>query len=293
MGRILLMCIVWLGSGEAAPAWAGEGHGRDEAPMVLIPAGPFLRGSPAGQGDPDEQPQRTIELDAFYLDQHEVTNRRYQAFLKATGHRVPEHCCDPGYNLWQGTEIAPALLDHPVVNVDWFDAEAFCRWAGKRLPTEAEWEKAARGADGRLYPWGNEWDRTRANGVAYWAEKDFATPEEAKAWWADSGAEIIERRGIHGLLTLPVTALEAGATPTGILHLAGNVWEWVADWYDPAAYAAAPAKNPKGPAAGEYKVTRGGSWLNHRHFLRTTARDGSRPLMRNHGTGFRCAKDAG
>jgi formylglycine-generating enzyme required for sulfatase activity len=275
----------------SAPAIAADFVGADGAPMALIPEGPFPRGSAAGQGDPDEQPQRSIALAAFYLDRYEVTNRRYQAFLKATNHRVPEHCCDFSYNIWKGTEFPVALANHPVANVDWFDAEAYCKWAGKRLPTEAEWEKAAKGGKRRAFPWGDTWDRTRANGVAYWAGKDFATLEEAKAWWAEAGSEVITKKGFQGMLTLPVEALEYGAAPGGLMHMAGNVWEWVADWYDQAYYAASPDRNPRGPETGEFKVTRGGSWLNDRHLLRTTARDGARPSMRNHGTGFRCAKD--
>lgn len=292
MLRIILVFLALLTLNGLASARAAEVAGADGAPMVLIPEGPFLRGSPPGQGDPDEQPQRTIQLGAFYLDQYEVTNRRYQTFLKATNHRVPEHCCDPSYNLWKGTEIAASLLEHPVVNVDWLDARAYCKWAGKRLSTEAEWEKAARGPEGRVFPWGNQQDRMRANGASYWSGTDFASPEEAKAWWAENGAEVIATKGVQGILTLPVTALEQGATPTGLMHLAGNVWEWVSDWYDPKYYETSLDKNPKGPDGGEYKVLRGGAWLNHRHLLRTTARDGSRPTMRNHGTGFRCAADA-
>lgn len=260
--------------------------------MVLIEQGPFLRGSPEGQGDADEHPQRRITLSAFYIDRYEVTNRRYQAFLKATGHRTPEHCCDPSYNLWKGTDIAEKLLDHPVVNVDWHDAVAYCAWAGKRLPTEAEWEKAARGSDGREYPWGNEHDRMRANGISFWAGTDFGSPEEAKAWWdSEHGATVIATKGVQGILTLPVADLEKGATPTGLMHMAGNVWEWTADWYDPKYYENSDERDPKGPEGGEFKVHRGGSWLNHRGLLRSAVRDGSRPTMRNHGTGFRCAKN--
>jgi formylglycine-generating enzyme required for sulfatase activity len=275
----------------SSPAWATEIIGQDGAPMVLIEAGPFLRGSPEGQGDADEHTQRTITLSAFYIDRYEVTNRQYQAFLKATGHRIPEHCCNPAYNLWQGTSIDERLLDHPVVNVDWYDAVAYCTWAGKRLPTEAEWEKAARGTNGREYPWGNEQDRMRANGISYWAGTDIDSPEEAKAWLdSEQGQTVLAIKGIQGILTLPVTALERGATPTGLMHMAGNVWEWTADWYDPTYYEKAEAHDPKGPVAGEFKVHRGGSWLNHRGLLRSAARDGSRPTMRNHGIGFRCAK---
>ena len=284
----LMLLLIYL----LSPVQAAEFAGQDGAPMVLIAEGPFLRGSAEGQGDPDERPQRTITLSAFYMDRYEVTNRRYQAFLQATNHRVPEHCCDSSYNLWKGTEIARKLLDHPVVNVDWHDAAAYCAWAGKRLPTEAEWEKAARGIDAREYPWGNQLDRMRANGVSYWSGTDFGSPEEAKAWWgSENGSAVVVAKGVQGILTVPVTELEKGATPTGLMHMAGNVWEWTADWYDPKAYENLEERNPKGPGDGEFKIHRGGSWLNHRGLLRSAVRDGSRPAMRNHGTGFRCAKN--
>jgi formylglycine-generating enzyme required for sulfatase activity len=273
--------------------WTGataQGASIPDPTMISILEGTFLRGAVEGQGDADEHPQRSISLRAFLLDRTEVTNRHYQAFLKATHHRTPEHCCDPSYNLWTGTEIDARLLDHPVVNVDWHDAQAFCTWTGKRLPTEAEWEKAAKAGDDRSYPWGVQWERTRVNGVAYWAQQDFPTPEAAKSWWGEGGTDVLAQKGIQGTLTLAVDELAEGATPTGLRHLSGNVWEWVADWYAADAYATSPDRDPQGPELGEYKVLRGGSWLNDRHLLRTTARDGSRPAMRNHGTGFRCAK---
>ena len=285
LGLILLLASL------LSPVQAAEFTGKDGAPLVLIAEGPFLRGNQESQGDADEHPQRTITLSAFHIDKYEVTNRRYRTFLKATGHRLPEHCCDPSLNLWKGTGIAENLLDHPVVNVDWHDAVAYCAWAGKRLPTEAEWEKAARGSDGREYPWGNQHDRMRANGVSYWSGTDFGSPEEARAWWdSENGAGVIATRGVQRILTLPVTELEKGATPDGLMHMAGNVWEWTADWYDPKAYESMEERDPKGPEGGEFKVHRGGSWLNHRGLLRSAVRDGSRPTMRNHGTGFRCVK---
>jgi len=285
LGLILLLASL------LSPVQAAEFTGKDGAPLVLIAEGPFLRGNPESQGDADEHPQCTITLSAFHIDKYEVTNRRYRTFLKATGHRLPEHCCDPSLNLWKGTGIAEKLLDHPVVNVDWHDAVAYCAWAGKRLPTEAEWEKAARGSDGREYPWGNQHDRMRANGVSYWSGTDFGSPEEARAWWdSENGAGVIATRGVQRILTLPVTELEKGATPDGLMHMAGNVWEWTADWYDPKAYESMEERDPKGPEGGEFKVHRGGSWLNHRGLLRSAVRDGSRPTMRNHGTGFRCVK---
>jgi len=284
----LVLLLIYL----LSPVEAAEFVGKDGTPMVLIAEGPFLRGSAEGQGDPDERPQRTITLSAFHIDKYEVANRRYQVFVKVTNHRVPEHCCDPSYNLWKGAEIAEKLLDHPVVNVDWHDAVAYCTWAGKRLPTEAEWEKAARGIEGREYPWGNRHDRMRANGVSYWSGTDFGSADEARAWWGgENGSGVITAKGMQGILTVPVTELEKGATPTGLMHMAGNVWEWVADWYDPKAYENMEDRNPKGPEGGEFKVHRGGSWLNHRGLLRSAVRDGSRPSMRNHGVGFRCAKN--
>lgn len=285
--------LVLAGAGLlSATSGAGASvHDQDE--MAVIAAGSFVRGTPQGMGDPDEVPQRTLYLDAFRLDREEVTNRRYRTFLQATGHRIPEHCCDPSYNLWTGGNLDSSLLDHPVVNVDWHDAEAFCRWAGKRLPSEAEWERAARGTKGRVFPWGDEWDRTRANGASYWAEREFSSAEEAKAWWAEEGAMLLIQKGRQGIATVAEQALPQGATPEAVQQLAGNVWEWVADWYDPSYYAVAPERNPPGPASGEYKVLRGGSWLNQQAFLRGAVRDGSRPTMRNHGTGFRCAQDIG
>lgn len=283
------LILIWVG---LLPAAGRAGAlTLDQAEMAVIAAGSFVRGTPQGLGDPDEVPQRTLYLDAFRLDREEVTNRRYRTFLRVTGHRVPEHCCDPSYNLWTGADLAALLLDHPVVNVDWHDAEAFCRWAGKRLPTEAEWERAARGTNGRVFPWGDQWDRTRANGASRWAERELSSAEEAKAWWMEGGAALLVEKGRQGIATVTEQSLPQGATLEAVLQMAGNVWEWVADWYDPAYYAVAPERNPPGPLSGEYKVLRGGSWLNHLAFLRGAVRDGSRSTMRNHGTGFRCAQD--
>ncbi len=286
--RAVVFALCFL-SGDASGLGA-ESPVTESGPMIHVAAGPFFRGAPETQGDPDEHPQRQIYISGFSIDQFEVTNRQYQAFVQASGHRTPEHCCDTSYNLWTGATVLERQLDHPVTNVDWFDAQAFCAWAKKRLPTEAEWEKAARGSQGRLFPWGDVWDPRKVNGAAYWAGRDFETADGAKAWWADAGNELLGQKGDHGMLTLPVSALPEGATPEGVMHLAGNVWEWTADWYEATYYELAPDRDPGGPAEGAYKVTRGGSWLNHRHLLRTTARDGARPSMRNHGTGFRCAR---
>jgi len=233
---------------------AREITGKDDALMVLVPAGEFFMGS---DKIGDERPKHQVSLDAFYIDRYEVTTARYAKFLEATGRKQPL--------FWnQGRQAAHR--DYPVVGVDWDDADAYCRWAGKRLPTEAEWEKAARGTDGRLYPWGNE----------------EPTPRHANFGKADW-------KGYSTLM--PVGSFEAGKSPYGIYDMAGNVWEWVADWYAPQYYATSPARNPRGASNGDNKVLRGGSWNNVPLMLRSTGRNWSPPADRPLYVGFRCAQD--
>ncbi|TLY24344.1 MAG: formylglycine-generating enzyme family protein [Nitrospirae bacterium] len=131
--------------------------GKDGAPMVEVPAGSFPMGVPQGDrdGGGDEYPRHDVFVDTFFIDKFEVTNGRYLEFVRASGHRVPQNSKNPTRNLWQGDAISDSLSDRPVINVDWFDAESYCAWAGKRLPTEAEWEKAAKGTADRRFPWGN------------------------------------------------------------------------------------------------------------------------------------------
>ncbi|MDO8546827.1 MAG: formylglycine-generating enzyme family protein, partial [Nitrospirales bacterium] len=236
--------------------------GRDGALMVLVPSGEFLMGN---QAEEDAPPHR-VYLDAFYIDRHEVTNGRYLKFVEATRHRAPQHVVDPQYDLWAGTALSQGVADLPVVNVDWSDADAYCRWAGKRLPTEAEWEKAARGTDSRIYPWGNE-------------APSLARLNFSRRW-----------QGVHTLQ--PVGNYEAGNSPYGAQDMAGNVWEWVGDWYDAGAYAAGPARNPQGPSSGSSKILRGGSWTNSAETVRATHRREEDPDMRNSDSGFRCARGA-
>ena len=176
-----------------APALERVVTGRDGAPMVLVPAGEFLMGNEA-EGD---APSHRVYLDALYIDRQEVTNARYLKFVEATRHRAPQHVVDPQYDLWVGAALTPGVADLPVVNVDWSDADAYCRWAGKRLPTEAEWEKAARGTDGRIFPWGNE-------------TPSFARLNFSRRW-----------QGAHTLQ--PVGNYEAGNSPYGVQDMAGNV----------------------------------------------------------------------
>jgi formylglycine-generating enzyme required for sulfatase activity len=243
---------------EAKGGRPAQGHnevvGKDGAPMVLVPAGEFMMGSNDGEGD--ERPVHWVCLDAFSIDKYEVTTTRYAAFLQATARRAPER--------WnEVSHVSDG--ERPVIGVDWHDADAYCRWAGKRLPTEAEWEKAARGPDGRKYPWGNEEPTTR--------HANFG-----KSSW----------NGYTTLIT--VTEQEAGKSPYGAYGMAGNVWEWVADWYDKTYYQNSPDRNPTGPASGQAKVLRGGSWGNNPRAVRSATRNGLYPTDRYDNRGFRCAK---
>jgi formylglycine-generating enzyme required for sulfatase activity len=222
--------------------------------MVLVPAGEFLMGSNDDQDD--ERPVHTIFLDAFAIDKFEVTNRKYLDFVRATGRPYTSE----GYSAMAGRNplIGP---DQPVMGVSWHDAFAYCRWAGLRLPTEAEWEKAARGADGRLYPWGHQApDTTRAN--------------------CDSRLDS----------TMVVGSFPAGSSPYGAHDMAGNLWEWVEDGYDPDYYWRSPRENPTGPIGAPSAVFRGGSWLTPPDMLRSSNRNSDSPARKSRDVGFRCAR---
>lgn len=246
-------------------------------------------------GLPDEHPERRVFVSGFLIDRFEVTNRAYFVFVRSTGHRAPAHS-SPRVTLWENNAPLSGIEEHPVVNVSWDDAVAYCRWAGKRLPTEAEWEKAARGTDGRRYPWGNDWDFTKANSASFWAGRtvDFQSGADWDAFWLKGdGARLSKEKGINGeVLTLPVGTFPQGASPYGALDMAGNASEWIADWFDPNYYREAPLTDPPGPARGAIKAMRGGSWLKPAVSLRTTDRDWGVMDSRPSGTGFRCAKDA-
>ncbi|MEE9274458.1 MAG: SUMF1/EgtB/PvdO family nonheme iron enzyme [bacterium] len=248
---------------------------RDESPMSLVPAGTFYRGReapvpiPRGEEPPDSSPGRTLYLDAFYIDRFEVSNDAYARFVAETGHPFPR--LRGGGPRWGGDwsrfswkKGRPPLGagDLPVTLVSWFDAEAYCAWVGKRLPTEAEWEKAARGTDRRVYPWGDAFAAGRAN-----AGKKYEGP-------------------------VPGGSFPGGASPYGVMDMAGNVAEWVSDYYDPAYYAVAPARNPKGPARGGLRSARGGYWSQPPEVARTDRRFSGPPAGRHGGVGFRCARPA-
>ncbi len=266
---MMLMGIVLV----AAPAvTVAEGlekevKGKDGAPMVLIPEGSFPMGVPHGDrdGGRDEYPRHDVFVNNFYIDKFELTNGRYLEFVKATNHRVPQNPKNATRNLWQGDTITESLTDRPVVNVDWADANAYCQWAGKRLPTEAEWEKAAKGTADRRFPWGNvEPTNKHLNFNQQWiGEKTL----------------------------MPVGSYELGKSPFGVYDMAGNVWEWVNDWYDAKYYEKSPAKNPTGPETGTKRVLRGSGWQNETPTVRIFTRVDSDPTIRNESTGFRCAMD--
>ncbi len=240
---------------------AKEITGKDGAPMVLVPAGRFTMGS--NDGSADEKPQREVELDAFYIDKYEVTTSRYAKFFQTIGWETPRY--------WSDTVLV-SQGDRPVVGVTWDDAKAYCEKYGKRLPTEAEWEKAARGTDGRTYPWGNsDPDSSRANFDRY-----------TISWKTD----------LYSKRLKPVGNYEAGESPYGAYDMAGNVGEWVADWYDKNYYKNSPRKNPRGPSSGKERVIRGGSWYNDSWILRAAHRSVNRPSDRVGEIGFRCAQDA-
>jgi formylglycine-generating enzyme required for sulfatase activity len=229
----------------------------DEAPMAHIPAGGFWMGVEGTIGLEDERPRHRVWLDVFSIDRFEVTTGRYSRFLSATDRPAPP--------FWDTVKLE-RHGDRPVIGVDWEDAAAYCRWAGKRLPTEAEWEKAARGTDERLYPWGNE----------------KPTPELANF--------ALGARFSYDQVLMPVGHYPKGAGPYGLHDMAGNVWEWVQDWYDGAYYEKSPERNPTGPETGQFKVLRGGSWSELPKYLLTYGRFKLPPGTRNSYTGFRCAK---
>jgi formylglycine-generating enzyme required for sulfatase activity/serine/threonine protein kinase len=232
-------------SGPPADAHAGDPWTRpaDGAVMVYIPAGEFLMGSTDDDSNAvrDERPQHTVYLDAFWIDRTEVTNAQYASCVAAGA-------CEQAGN-WDNSDLNGP--DQPVVNVSWYDAHAYAAWVGGRLPTEAEWEKAARGASGRLYPWGP--DLPDCNRAAY---RDCV----------DNPVAV----GSH----------PAGASPYGVLDMAGNVAEWVADWHLGDYYAQSPGRNPQGPDSGAFRVVRGGAYSDGQSFLRCAGRVSADPNFR-------------
>jgi len=259
----------------------------DGASLVYIPSGEFRMGT--DDGAKDEGPAHTVYLDAFWIDQFEVTTRQFQQFVDNSGHRTTaedegwSHTWTGGSDVWTETAGAQwhhpsgpnstiaALQEHPVVAVSWYDAVAYCQWAGRRLPTEAEWEKAARGSDERRWPWGDAWACGRAN------FDDETTLDTETVGCVDGYPR-----------TAPIGSYTLGASPFGVYDLTGNVSEWVNDWYGADYYAISPAHNPSGPASGRERILRGGGWFSTTSFY-VPRRRPSVPSERVESLGFRCA----
>jgi serine/threonine-protein kinase len=235
--------------------------------MVYVPSGAFMMGS--GSDAPDayeiEQPQHEVRLDAFWIDQTEVTNVQYNTCVEEGGCNV----------LNVAEETSESEDDFPVVNVSWQDAFDYCKWGGGRLPTEAEWEYAARGWDSLIYPWGNDFDGTKLNYCDANCPLDWRDVEQADGF----------------ATTAPVGSFSpVGDSWVGAADMAGNVWEWVADWYGPHYYQTitAPIDNPTGPEFSEWKALRGGSWRSNQRYMRAANRINGLPDARANDVGFRC-----
>ncbi|MFN8469120.1 MAG: formylglycine-generating enzyme family protein [Caldilineaceae bacterium] len=248
--------------------------GVDASEMLLVPAGKFPMGCSKteafGCDLGDRMPLHTVNLSAYDMDKYEVTNARYKKCVDAGG-------CTPPQSTGSRTRATyfgdPAYDNYPVIFVDWYQASAFCTWAGKRLPTEAEWEKAARSTEQRWYPWGGIlWD---APLDCTYANYDLTYNDDTSICVGD---------------TVAVGSYPKGAGPYGHMDLAGNVREWVNDWYDYDYYKVSPVDNPQGPATGEYRSTRGGSWLSDSYYLYTADRLGAVPDSPYSSKGFRCVR---
>jgi serine/threonine-protein kinase len=250
----------------------------DGMEMVYVPAGAFIMGSKENDEEAlvSEKPQHEVDLDAFWIDRTEVTNAQYALCVNAG-------TCEPptAFGVIRYDSITrdsyygdPEFDNYPVIHVDWFAASTYCAWAGRRLPTEAEWEKAARGTDGRRYPWGN---KNVAGNLLNLA--DQSTTWSFAFRLADDGYED----------TSPVGNYPEGASPYGAYDMAGNVWEWVADWFGKYYYPVSPYRNPSGAESGEDRVLRGGSYRNSNWGIRNTLRSYLSPLFAYGYIGFRCA----
>ena len=246
-------------SGMSVPMFYTETRiGKDPHVMISIPAGQFIRGS--NHRLPDEGPEYVAETKAFLIDKYEVTNLQYKQFIDATNRKSPNH--------FRNRTYPEGKVDHPVVWVSWYDAHDYCKWAGKRLPTDVEWEKAARGTDGRDYPWGDDFDVNKVNSPVRWKSLNMKGD------------------------TMPVGSFESGKSPYGLYDMSGNVWEWTDSWYTQYPGNEWPSEN-----YGElYKVLKGGSWWDCSFYQCGVSapsfnRSYFKQSIKNSSFGFRCAKD--
>lgn len=265
-------------------------NNSDNSSIALVPGGTFFMGSGDESGHSyEESPRHKVYVNSFYMDKHETSNAQFARFLNAlTDARTMNEDLRASWIVirndlavddkkdWWPTEIAlengvysplPGFENYPVVSVSWFAADAYCKWSGKRLPTEAEWEKAGRGGlEGKEYPWGDELPTVGVNYKKVWKNNAYPAPVEANNSFNPNGY--------------------------GLYNMAGNVAEWCSDWYNAYYYRSSPSENPKGPETGISKVTRGGSWASNYSSVRVGFRNYSFPAALNSGVGIRCVKDA-
>ena len=234
--------------------------------MVKISAGNFIMGSKGDEGEINESPMHKVYLDDYYISKYEVAQAQYKIFMDDTGHRMPQELV---IGDWDPLNKA----DLPVTGVTWSDANAFCEWAGGRLPTEAEWEKAARGKDGRKYPWGND-------------------PPTCILLNFSDGHPCVNTPILNILTSLAVVgSYQSGISPYGVYDMAGNVSEWCNDWYGGKYYSGSPANNPQGPASGTERILRGGSWFSEAYYVRCAVRQHAHSTSYAPFIGFRVAYD--
>jgi sulfatase modifying factor 1 len=229
---------------------------------ILFPSGEFVMGSPEGLGQADEHPAHKVYLDSFYIDRNEVTGKDFEAYLEAN---LKQH---PTITGWWDRKVRPDMSDKPVIGLRWERCLNYCQWRGKRLPTEAEWERAAKGLTNRIHPWGNE---PATQKMANFGRCCFIMK-----------GEILQKTGYY----------EDGKTPEGVYDMGGNIAEWVHDWYDKNYYESSPYKNPKGPDKGKYHTIRGGAWNSVSDYMRSSNRYGHDDAKDFYGIGCRCARSA-
>ncbi|MGI9303441.1 MAG: formylglycine-generating enzyme family protein [Gammaproteobacteria bacterium] len=268
-------------------AWWKTAAAAYGEPMIRIPAGELLMGT--NDGEAAEAPPHKVTLSSFLIDRFEVTNAAFETFVQATGHVTDAERNDKGWH-WEGEwatvagadwrhprgpeSTIDALAEHPVVQVSWNDARAFCAWRNKRLPTEAQWERAARGGGDRRYAWGNALPAIAETYRASYGADECCAPDEADGY----------------RYTAPSGSFPGGASPFGVEDITGNVWEWVEDSFDPAYYQSSPQADPVNTAQTKRKVIRGGGWGNNPWGLRATLRHANPPDVGLSMVGFRCAR---